>query len=139
MRDEIRNDSIEIVRTLREAKINVKMITGDIRLTAINVGKQLNLISSQEAEDEIIRKSEVLTFSSHLPMKRNSLQEELKDAPAQSPQVEGGMGNVLQIQQVKSEIHEQKVNCKYGYDQGKRPLPKCPDKTTTTSLRSPWC
>ncbi len=52
---------------LKEAKIDVKMITGDIRLTAINVGKQLGMISTEDAENEIIRKSEVLTFSSHLP------------------------------------------------------------------------
>lgn len=49
MRDDLRNDSQLIVENLTAARIDVKMITGDTRITAVNVGKQLNMISSQEA------------------------------------------------------------------------------------------
>ena len=66
---------------LNEAKIDVKMITGDIRLTAVNVGKQLGMLTSEDAESEIVRKSEILTFSSCLPQKRNSQSEEAKGNP----------------------------------------------------------
>jgi magnesium-transporting ATPase (P-type) len=81
---------------LKEAKIDVKMITGDIRLTAINVGKQLGMISNEEAQEEIIRKSEVLTFSSHLPQKKIS-QINHEEAKEKSNTPKNDLNNVIHI------------------------------------------
>lgn len=39
MRDDLRPDSLLIVENLSAARIDVKMITGDTRITAVNVGK----------------------------------------------------------------------------------------------------
>lgn len=36
------------------------MITGDTRITAVNVGKYLVMVSQEEADLEILRKSEIL-------------------------------------------------------------------------------
>jgi Ca2+ transporting ATPase len=60
VRDDVREDAGSTIRTLQEALIDIKMITGDTRINAVNVGKQLSMITSEVADGEIDRKSEIL-------------------------------------------------------------------------------
>jgi magnesium-transporting ATPase (P-type) len=63
LRDEIRPDARETMQVLQEACIDVKMITGDARITSVNVGRFLMMVSPEEAQLEILRKSEILQKS----------------------------------------------------------------------------
>lgn len=55
LRDEIRHDAEKCIQSLKDTHVDVKMITGDTRITAVNVSKQLKLIDLDLAQDEIQR------------------------------------------------------------------------------------
>lgn len=61
VRDDVRPDALHTIHTLQEALIDIKMMTGDTRINAVNVGRQLGMISPELADDEIERKSEIIS------------------------------------------------------------------------------
>ncbi|CAD8112179.1 unnamed protein product [Paramecium sonneborni] len=66
MRDDIRQEAKRLDSALKMGSMNVMILTGDTRVNAVNVAKQLGWVSSDQADLEIQRISEHLPKSSQM-------------------------------------------------------------------------
>ncbi|KAM3130810.1 hypothetical protein pb186bvf_017105 [Paramecium bursaria] len=60
LRDDVRQDAMNLDVLFRQGQMEIQMITGDTRINAVNTAKQLEWMNHQHAEQEIQRQSEHL-------------------------------------------------------------------------------